>query len=289
MESESIKYYKAKEVGEGKSFAYVNYQQLISKDDIFSLSLRDFHVIFWVKKGSGHFFLDFKEHAFEPNTLILLSKDQAYQFKPFDIANTEIVSIPFKPEFLYKSNNDIKHLFNFSTLKHSKGESNTLKVNKTSAIKFEKICAEMAELYNNSETHKAEIFYHYLCIFLIYCDTLLNEQQPSSTPLTDDDLLIMQFNKLLEENFKKEFNVAFYADQLNITNKVLSKLTKKYHHLSPKAVIDERRILEIKRLLKGTSKSGKTIAVELNFDEPTNMFKFFKKHVGLTPNEFKGK
>lgn len=35
-------------------------------------------------------------------------------------------------------------------------------------------------------------------------------------------------------------------------------------------VIDQRRILEIKRQLKGTNKSGKTIAYKLNFGEPTH-------------------
>lgn len=53
------------------------------------------------------------------------------------------------------------------------------------------------------------------------------------------------------------------------------------------ALINERRLLEIKRLLRGTSKSSKAIAYDLNFDEPTNMFKFFRKHVGMSPNEFR--
>lgn len=287
MKKDSIKYFKANEVGEGLPFAYIGYEQLVSSDDIFIPSLRDFHVIFWVKKGKGEFILDFKEFVFESNTLILLSKDQLSYFRPFNKENTEIVSIPFKPEFLYKTQSDLKHLFSFNSLKHNKGENNTLKLDQKTIDKLELICSEMDELYKGSEPFKPDVFYHYLCIFLLKCEVLLAEQMTSQVSINEEDKTIFRFSDLLETHFKEKFSVAFYANQLNITSKVLAKLTKAYYNKSPKSVIDERRLLEIKRLLKGTSKSGKSIALELNFDEPTNMFKFFKKHVGLTPNEFK--
>ena len=289
MDNNTLKYYRANEVGEGLPFAFINYKKLISADDIFTPSLRDFHVIFWVKKGRGRFFLDFKEFDFEPDMLILLSKDQLYYFLPFDTGETEIVSIPFKPEFLYKTPNDIKLLFHFNALKHKQGENNTLKIDSKTANKLKYICSEMDDLYQGVELYKADSFYHYLSLFLIQCEVLLEKQRVSQTPQSDDDLIIFKFNELLEANFKEEFNVGFYAGQLYITPKKLAKLTQKTYNLPPKAVINARRLLEIKRLLKGTSKSGKEIAAELNFDEPTNMFKFFKKHVGLTPGEFKNK
>lgn len=281
-----MKYYKANEVGEGLPFAFVDYGTLISNDNIFMPSLRDFHVVFWVKKGRGKYFLDFGEFDFEPDMLILLSKDQLYHFLPFDHNSTEIVSVPFKPEFLYKTAEDLKHLFNFNALKLDRGQNNTLKVDPDTAVKLERLCSEMDALYQGNEWHKSASFYHYLNLFLIQCEVLLKKEKPLEA-LDEKDPLIAQFDELLEQHFREEFNVSYYADRLHMTPKALAKLTKKTYQHTPKTLIDDRRLLEIKRMLKGTNKSGKEIAVELNFDEPTNMFKFFRKHTGMSPSEFR--
>lgn len=74
---------------------------------------------------------------------------------------------------------------------------------------------------------------------------------------------------------------------MGVSVKALSKLAKERYNLSPKAVIDERRVLEMKRLLKGTTIPSKNIAYDMWFDEPTNMVKYFKKHAGMTPNAFR--
>jgi len=75
--------------------------------------------------------------------------------------------------------------------------------------------------------------------------------------------------------------------KLGTTVKTLSRLVREQNNVSTKALIDERRTLEIKRMLRGTHKPVKEIAYELGFDEPTNMIKYFKKHVGMTPNGFR--
>ena len=43
----------------------------------------------------------------------------------------------------------------------------------------------------------------------------------------------------------------------------------------------------MKRLLRGTTIPSKNIAYDMGFDEPTNMVKYFKKHVDMTPNAFR--
>ena len=63
------------------------------------------------------------------------------------------------------------------------------------------------------------------------------------------------------------------------TSKVLGK--------SPKELIDDRILLEAKRLLVHGNKSIKEIGFELGFEEPTNFIKYFRKHIGKTPMEFR--
>ena len=58
---------------------------------------------------------------------------------------------------------------------------------------------------------------------------------------------------------------------------------------SPKEMIDDRVVLEAKRLLLYSDSSVKEISHELGFDEPTNFIKYFRKHVAQTPNTFRAR
>ncbi|MNL40944.1 DNA-binding transcriptional regulator AraC [compost metagenome] len=54
-------------------------------------------------------------------------------------------------------------------------------------------------------------------------------------------------------------------------------------------MIDQRVMLEAKRLLVHTHESIKEIGFALGFEEPTNFVKYFRKHSGLTPVAFRDK
>ena len=56
---------------------------------------------------------------------------------------------------------------------------------------------------------------------------------------------------------------------------------------TPKKIIDDRIMLEAKRLLAHSSESVKEISYSLGFDEPTNFVKYFRKHHLSTPIEFR--
>ncbi len=287
-QNQEIKYFFSSELGRRLPFAITNYEQLVQKDDIFTPSLRDFHVVFWIKKGQGSFFVDFQEYEFKAGTLILLSKDQLHYFSRFEKEQTEIISIGFKPEFIYRNDSDLEHLFKFNASSHQ-SEEQIIIIPDHSIKKLQQLCDELYLVSNEwNKEYEVKGFYHYLCLFLIQCEMMQEEQRGKEDFTIDENISeFLAFNELLEQHYKTEFKVEFYAEQLSMTLKLLAKLTKTHYKLPPKTVIDERRILEIKRQLQGTSKSGKTIAYELNFGEPTNMFKFFKKHVGLTPKEFR--
>jgi AraC-like DNA-binding protein len=74
---------------------------------------------------------------------------------------------------------------------------------------------------------------------------------------------------------------------LNKSPKTLSNLFALYNHKSPLLVIQERIVLEAKRLLFYTEKSSKEIAYYLGFEDANNFSKFFKKHTTISPTDFK--
>ena len=56
---------------------------------------------------------------------------------------------------------------------------------------------------------------------------------------------------------------------------------------TPNEWIDSYVTLEMRTMLKNSSKSIKEIAKELNFPNQSFMGKYFKEHVGMSPSEFR--
>ena len=283
-----IIFYKSESKGKGLPYGIIETDVLFASNDIFTPSLRDFHVIFWFKKGTGTYYVDFQEYHFKPNTVVLLSKDQVHYFKPMVREKVEIQSIVFNPEFIYRNDGDLQHLFQFTVANHIKGVQ-IVQVSGEATELLEQFSMNMKMVYDNwSYKARQHAFYHWLSLFLIHIEQMQTHPTDSKNDVIDEQSkLLLSFNQLLETNFRNEYKVEFYLGQLGVTVKALSKVTKKRYKLSPKAVIDERRVLEIKRQLKGTTLAIKNIAYDLGFDEPTNMVKYFKKHTDQTPLSFR--
>lgn len=104
---------------------------------------------------------------------------------------------------------------------------------------------------------------------------------------TKPEKVIKSFSVLIDEYFKEESSVNFYADKLNITPNYLNILSQKYLKMPAGDVIKERTILEAKRLLTSTDLSIKEIGYQLGFNDNAYFSKVFKKYAGKTPGEFK--
>ena len=98
--------------------------------------------------------------------------------------------------------------------------------------------------------------------------------------------LLRAFNVLVEQHFKNEHSVSFYAEKLYKSPKTLSNNFAKLNR-SPLQIIHQRIVLEAKRLLTYTDKSAKEIAYEIGFDDASHLSRLFKKHTSQSPSEFK--
>jgi len=67
----------------------------------------------------------------------------------------------------------------------------------------------------------------------------------------------------------------------------LNKATSQILDKTPKQLIDERILLEAKRLLVHSNSTIKEIAFILGYEEPTNFIKYFRKHTQNTPSDFR--
>ncbi len=97
------------------------------------------------------------------------------------------------------------------------------------------------------------------------------------------DIVFSRFIRLLEEHYRTERRVNWYAKQLEITPKYLSEVVKEVSKRTPNDWIDHYVVLEIRVLLKNSTKSIKEITEELNFPNQSFFGKYFKEHVGVSP------
>lgn len=94
------------------------------------------------------------------------------------------------------------------------------------------------------------------------------------------------FLNTVERYFNRYADVAFYAEQLNVTPRYLGQVTRRIAERSPKNIIDERIISEIVSLLTSTHRPLKDIAQSLGFSSQAHLSRFFKKHKGISPTEY---
>lgn len=98
-----------------------------------------------------------------------------------------------------------------------------------------------------------------------------------------------RFVLLLEEQFARHHQVAYYADKLGAHEKTLGRVIRAHAgpQMSAKKCIAQRILLEAKRLLAHTNQPVQAIGITLGFDDSSNFIKFFRKHMGVSPLVFR--
>ena len=113
----------------------------------------------------------------------------------------------------------------------------------------------------------------------------LDEKNVKSNSYQDD--MVYRFFKLLLQHHKEEKTMQFYADKMCLTPKYLSTVVKEKTGRTAFSWINEALISSIKYLLKTTDKTIFQISDEMNFPNPSFFGRFFKKHTGLTPVQYR--
>lgn len=106
-------------------------------------------------------------------------------------------------------------------------------------------------------------------------------------PTTPAGAELARFFTILERDCTRTRSVAHYAKQAGLSPRRLGELLVAHTGKSTKQVIDDRVVLEHKRLLAHIQLSVKELADRTGFDEPTNLVKFFRQRTDQTPLEFR--
>lgn len=92
---------------------------------------------------------------------------------------------------------------------------------------------------------------------------------------------------LIEQNYRRERGVEFYADKLCLSPKYLSNLSKSVSGYTVQELVFKAIVREAISLLKNTQKTVLEISEELNFPNASYFGTFFRKQTGMSPMQMR--
>jgi AraC-like DNA-binding protein len=243
----------------------------------------EFYHIFWVQKGTAEYLVDFAPVNLKAGSFLFVNKARVQTFDYHHKHDGKLLL--FTDGFFCKTAEDAKYLHS-SILFNDFLDIPVIDV-KTNASLQTIFCDIETELTKDNDSYHYDLLHNLLHNLLLLAERERRKQGFKELAKSADLDYTILFRDLLAAQFKTLKSVSGYASQMNVSEKRLTAATTKTMDKSPKTIIDERVMLEAKRLLIHTNRSIKEVGYDLGFEEPTNFIKYFRKHTEKTPIEFR--
>lgn len=142
-------------------------------------------------------------------------------------------------------------------------------------------------LRDKTNPYRLQVIQHLMMAMFYASEKVREIDSESPQTRTNADVLSKKFLGLVKEHFRRERQLQFYADELCITPRYLSRVVKESTGSSAAEWIERCVVLEARALLKSTNMTIQQISDELNFPSQTFFGKYFKRRVGLSPKEYR--
>ncbi|KAA2239544.1 helix-turn-helix domain-containing protein [Chitinophaga agrisoli] len=225
-------------------------------------------------------YIDFEKHTVSAPAVILLAPDQVHQHGEEDTIS-ESVYIHFDKDFLLAESQGMMNCWACIFYKRA------IPVKAAQMQELMNFAGLILKEYANVRPLRESIIRNLLNALVMACGRL-PQHNIAYMQLVDSaqNRMVRQFNELSDQHFRDKTQVSNYAELLFVTPGHLNDTIKSAVGKTAKQVIDEKRIMEAKRLLFWGEHSVKEIAWKLNFEDDAYFNRFFKKHTGQTPALF---
>ena len=229
-----------------------------------------FYAVYWMHEGDGTHVIDFEEYEIRPDRVFFIKPEQVHflhgraHLKYSALQFTEDFMMPY----LFAGQKDIAVYKDLSQAEAERIE-----------VLFKQLQTEsVSNLPNSNSVIQSEI------------NTLLLELERMSIPAPNTSVIpdiLRKYKDLIDKDFVKERQVRNYAGRLGISPNYLNVLARKHLGKSALEMINERVVLEVKRMLIRTEYDISEIAYKLGFNELSYFSRFFKRQTGMTPLRFR--
>ncbi|MCF0160246.1 MAG: helix-turn-helix domain-containing protein [Bacteroidaceae bacterium] len=245
-----------------------------------------FYEIVWFQQGKGIHTVDFTEYPIEDNTVFFVAPGQVHTFDEHRDQQGMVMKI-------------CSHLLTKSAI----GDSVLLKYNVFNtydSVPYKRITDECAqtlleisrqierEASSTDSIGHQDYLQALVSMFIIQIERCqIEPNNKVFTPARTSHRIFLAFRQAIEANFREKHVVKEYADMLNVSTKSLTNYVTECTDYSPLEMINNRIIIEAKRLLRYSDMMIKEIAYYLGFNDPSYFVKFFRRLVKCSPAEYR--
>lgn len=242
----------------------------------------DFFFMVYFTQGSGTHTIDFVTYPIQPGAVFFMSPAQVHSWKLS--ADIDGFVVFFSAEFYLKDFAQHK-LFNFPFFNTTQYQT-LLKLPEANKAMVTQIFEELYAEFRQQAKQVDEVLQSYLNILLVKLSRIY---QQHTAPNVLGHLMhqIRQLEILVNEHYIKEKSVQAYADMMHLSVKQLNHVCKTALNKSTSELIQDRVVLEAKRLLVHSDWTIAQIGAYLQYFDNAYFARFFKKVTGLTPDQFR--
>lgn len=242
----------------------------------------DFYDILFITEGTGTHTIDFVTYEVKPCSIFFLTPGQVHSW---DLSSDiKGYTIFFTPEF-YLMDCNKKKLLDFPFF-HSINNRPCLYLDCLVDPVIKQTISEIFNENKQTELGRDNIVRAYLDVLL----TKLSRHYFDNTNLEKSNKItyrVRELESLIDGNFREIRSVKEYASRMNISAKHLNDICKKALNKTVSNLIQERVMLEAKRLLLHSDLTVSQIADQLKFFDKSHFVRFFKKQANQSPELFR--
>ena len=247
----------------------------------------DHFTVVLIVKGEAAVKHNLIDYILPKNSLFIITPQVIHQF-PKPLTDRQIMGVGFSRDFLGEAHISEKHINAFDFFSSQSKPHFSLSDKEAKLMQNLLLLLKEKDLMDDDHPFKNEVIYHAFNLFVYELAAIVKRHRPNANvKLTRKEDIVISFLKMLSTHFKEERGVQFYADALFMTPKHLSKTLKEITNKSCSELIDEMVITEARILLEGRGQSVATVAEQLNFSDQFFFSKFFKRHTGINPSQYK--
>lgn len=236
---------------------------------------RSYFELIFLTEGGGKHWIDIDGYDIVRNSLYLIQPGQVHFWEMTEIPAGYVLM--FRDDFL------IEHHLSARDLATAAEVLNGRNLPPDQAGQVTELLGHIEAEYLVSGQESGKILASYLNILILRLKTWA---QRSEVPPRDASFL-HRFRTLVDTHFRTSRQVRYYADLLSISPKYLNDQARKTSGRTASDLIDERVILEAKRLLLHTEQTIAQITFDLGLQDPSHFSKFFIRKTGVSPSEYR--